>query len=207
MSITCEKLVERHPDSWEQATVHPFLEACQSGKIQPKQFNTWLVQDYLFVIEFTRLLAKTLANAPPEHFDVLLGGLSAIKEELNWFQVKAKERGLDLESEKQQTCQAYCEYMQKVGEMSYSVQAMVIWAIELAYNQAWQKPGKMAAPYDEFANRWGNSDFTEYVKQLEKQANQVLGKTDPETEKYLESAFVKIASLEKDFWQMAYNNE
>jgi len=206
MNITCQQLIERHADSWEQATIHPFLQACQSGKIQPQQFNTWLVQDYLFVIEFTRLLAKTLANAPAEHFDVLLGGLSAIKDELNWFQVKAKERNLDLNVEKQQTCQAYCEYMQKVGEMSYPVQAVVIWAIELAYNQAWQKPGTMVSPYNEFAERWGNTGFTEYVKQLEKQANQALAEVDQETSKYLESAFVKIASLEKDFWQMAYKN-
>ncbi|MDR9404163.1 MAG: TenA family transcriptional regulator, partial [Halothece sp. Uz-M2-17] len=115
-------------------------------------------------------------------------------------------RDLNLEIEKQETCQAYCEYMQKVGEMSYPVQAMVIWAIELAYNQAWQKPRQMVPPYDEFADRWGNTHFTDYVKQLEKQANQALYEADQETQKYLESAFVKIASLEKNFWQMAYNN-
>jgi len=206
MNITCQQLIERHADSWKQATIHPFLQACQSAKIQPQQFNTWLIQDYLFVIEFTRLLAKTLANAPAEHFDVLLGGLSAIKDELNWFQVKAKERNLDLNVEKQETCQAYCKYMQKVGNMSYPVQAVVIWAIELAYNQAWQQPGTMVPPYNEFAERWGNTGFTEYVKQLEKQANQALAEVDQETSKYLESAFVKIASLEKDFWQMAYKN-
>jgi len=205
MSITCRQLIERHANSWQQATIHPFLQACQSGKIQPQQFNTWLVQDYLFVIEFTRLLAKTLANAPVEHLNVLLGGLSAIGDELNWFEAKAKERNLDLNAEKQQTCQAYCEYMEKVGQMSYPVQATVIWAIELAYNQAWQQPGVMVAPYNEFAERWGNTNFTEYVKQLEKQANQALDDVDQETSKYLESAFVKIASLEKDFWQMAYN--
>jgi len=90
--------------------------------------------------------------------------------------------------------------------MSYPVQAVVIWAIELAYNQAWQKPGTMVSPYNEFAERWGNTGFTEYVKQLEKQANQALAEVDQETSKYLESAFVKIASLEKDFWQMAYKN-
>lgn len=206
MNITCKQLIERHVASWEEAIVHPFLQECQSGKIQPQQFNTWLTQDYLFVLEFTRLLAKTLANAPPEHFDVLLGGLSAIKDELNWFQAKAKERDLDLNVSKQQTCLAYCEYMEKVGEMSYPLQAMVVWAIELAYNQAWQRPGKMVAPYDEFAQRWGNSDFTEYVKLLEKQANEVLSDVDAESIKYVEAAFVKIASLEKDFWQMAYHN-
>jgi thiaminase/transcriptional activator TenA len=207
MSITCQQLIANHTEPWKQATVHPFLQECQSGKIQPQQFNTWLVQDYLFVVEFTRLLAKTLANAPVKHYDVLLGGLSAIKDELNWFQAKAQERNLDLNVPRQQTCQAYCEYMQRVGEMPYPLQAMVIWAIELAYNQAWQQPGKMVSPYDEFAQRWGNADFTEYVKLLEKQADQALSNLDGETQQQAESAFLKIADLEKDFWQMAYNTQ
>lgn len=206
MSITCQQLIQRHSNSWEQAIIHPFLKACQSGEIKLQQFNTWLVQDYLFVVEFTRLLAIALANAPVNHFDVLLGGLSAIKDELNWFQLKAEERNLDLNIPKQQTCQAYCQYMQQVATMAYPVQATVIWAIEFAYNQAWQQPGDMVAPYDEFAQRWGNPEFTQYVKQLENQADQALSNVDQETANQAESAFLNIATLEQDFWQMAYQN-
>ena len=56
--------------------------------------TTWcgVVQDYLFVREFVRFAALLLSKAPPEHFDVLLGGLAALKDELAWFQV----RGLTL---------------------------------------------------------------------------------------------------------------
>jgi len=46
----------------------------------------------------------------------------------------------------------------------------------------------------------------QYVKQLEKQADQVLSEADQQTVKQAESAFVKIATLEKDFWQMAYSS-
>ncbi|MFW6315839.1 MAG: TenA family transcriptional regulator [Cyanobacteriota bacterium] len=204
MSITCQQLIQAHQESWEQATVHSFLTECQSGKIKPSQFNTWLVQDYLFVVQFTRFLATTIANAPVPHFDVLLGGMSAIKDELNWFQEKAQERNLDLSTERQQTCQAYCEYLHDLQQMAYPVQAVALWAIEFAYNQAWQKPGAMVSPYDEFAQRWGNPDFTEYVKLLEKQADEALAEVDSEMEKQVKATFVKIASLEKDFWQMAY---
>lgn len=207
MSITCQQLIQHYQQSWEQATVHPFLKECQSGKIKPEQFNTWLVQDYLFVVEFTRFQAQVLANAPVKHFDIILGGLATIKDELNWFQEKASERELDLNTSKQQTCQAYCQYLEKLSEMSYPIQAMALWAIELAYNQAWQKPGEMVAPYHEFAQRWGNIQFTEYVKLLEQQADEVLADTDQEMDKHIASAFIKIASLEKDFWQMAYQGK
>ncbi|MGL4622630.1 MAG: TenA family transcriptional regulator, partial [Chroococcidiopsis sp.] len=67
MSLTCQQLLQKHPQAWQEATIHPFLKQCQQGTIQPQQFNTWLVQDYLFVIDFTRFLARILAIAPPHN--------------------------------------------------------------------------------------------------------------------------------------------
>ena len=203
MTITCDQLLEKHTQAWRAATVHPFLTQCQLGTIQPEQFNTWLVQDYLFVLEFTRFVARVLANAPTHHFEILLSGLSALKDELIWFKAKAEERQLTLSSEPQVTCSQYCEYLKLVAALPYEVQASTLWAIELAYNQGGQLPGTMPEPYAEFAQRWGNQDFTEYVKFLEQLANEVLSMAEQTTQAQAESAFLKIASLEKDFWSMA----
>ncbi|AFY75583.1 MAG: TenA family transcriptional regulator [Hydrococcus sp. C42_A2020_068] len=205
MTLTCQQLLQNHPQVWQQATVHPFLEQCHLGTIQPQQFNTWLVQDYLFVVEFTRFVARVLANAPQEHFDVILDGLSALKDELIWFEAKAAERKLNLKTQKQATTTEYSQYMAQTNEMPYPVQATAFWAIELAYNQAWQLPGTMPEPYAEFANRWGNPGFTEYVKLLEKQADEALATACDRIQKQAESAFIQIACLEKDFWNMAFD--
>ena len=207
MSITCDRLLEKHAQVWRAATVHPFLTQCQLGTIQPKQFNTWLVQDYLFVIEFTRFVARVLANAPTHHLDILLSGLNALSDELIWFKVKAEERQLNLSTEPQATCSKYCEYLKLVASMPYAVQATTLWAIELAYNQGWQLPATMPEPYAEFAHRWGNRDFTEYVKLLEQLANEVLSTADETIQAEAESAFFKIARLEQDFWSMAMANK
>gem|GEM_PF-6766471 len=64
------------------------------------------------------------------------------------------------------------------------------WAIKLAYNQGWQLPGQMSEPYNEFAQRWGNPGFTEYVTLLEKQANQVLPEASESIQQQAESAFL-----------------
>ena len=208
MPLTCSQLLQNHPALWQDATVHPFLTQCCSGEIQAQQFNTWLLQDYLFVLDFTRMAARLLAAAPVHHFDILLGGLVALKDELTWFQVKAAERGLELPTDllaaKQPTCMEYCEYIASLSDAAYSVQATAFWAIELAYNQGWQLPGSMVPPYDEFANRWGNAGFTEYVKQLEQQANQDLELASEEVQQQAKRAFLEIVRHEKAFWQMAY---
>lgn len=205
MSLTCKQLLQKHPQVWHEATVHPFLEQCKLGTIKLQQFNTWLVQDYLFVVDFTRMVGRVLAIAPPDHFDVILSGLAALKDELNWFKAKASERQLNLGIQKQPTCTEYCEYMHRFAAMPYPVQATALWTIELAYNQGWQLPGAMPEPYTEFANRWGSSGFTEYVNLLEQQADESLQSASDTIREQAEAAFLNIARLEKDFWQMAFN--
>ncbi len=205
MNITCQNILKNNEHLWHEATVHPFLESCKQGTITPEQFNTWLVQDYQFVVEFTRMLARILAVAPRHHFDLLLGGLTALKDELNWFQVKAAERDLSLDVAKQTTCEEYSQFMESLTLTPYPVQATGLWAIELAYNQGWQLPGPMPEPYTEFADRWGNPGFTDYVKLLEKQADEGLVNASESLQKEAQQTLITVAHFEKAFWQMAFN--
>ena len=85
--MSCEKMFERHQSAWLSAFNHAFLRECKHGTISKQQFDAWLAQDYLFVREFTRLAATLLTRAPYADFDVLLGGLVALRDELSWFQV------------------------------------------------------------------------------------------------------------------------
>lgn len=205
MALTCQQLLDRHSQLWHNATHHPFLDQCAAGTIKPEQFNTWLVQDYLFVVEFTRMQAQVVRVAPAEHLDILLAGMVAIKDELNWFQAKATERSLTLTAKRQLTCLEYCDFMHSIASAPYAAQAIALWSIELAYNQGWQQPGTIPAPYDEFANRWGNPDFTAYVDLLAQQADAALANASSTVQQQAEDAFAQIARLEQAFWQMAFN--
>lgn len=205
--LSCKSLLEKHREAWDSATRHPFLNDCKSGVIKESQFNTWLVQDYLFVTEFTRMAARLLSAAPVSHFDTILGGLAALKDELNWFRQKAAQRNLDLNTPMQKTCKRYCEFMENLSLEPYAVQAVAFWAIELAYNQAWQIPGPMVKPYDEFADRWGNPEFTAYVSLLEKQADEALAKSNQIEQTRAEEVFLQVAELERLFWQMAFEGK
>ena len=202
--LTCDRLLSAHPKDWQAATVHPFLQQCQQGTIAADQFNTWLVQDYLFVTEFTRMAAQLLSAAPVSHFDTLLSGLAAIKDELLWFEVKAAERKLSLAALPQPTCQTYCQFMADLARQPYPVKATGFWAIELADNQGWQRHSPMLEAYAEFADRWGNAAFTTYVELLAQQADSALQNADSTSQAEAEDTFLTVATLEKDFWQMAY---
>ncbi|MEB3291195.1 MAG: TenA family transcriptional regulator [Leptolyngbya sp.] len=204
MTLTCKDLVTIHAEAWQRATVHSFLTGCQAGTITTAQFNTWLVQDYLFVKAFTRMVGKMLSAAPDHHLDVLLAGLVALKDELLWFQAKVEERGLNLEAPRQATCAQYCDFMAGLVLEPYPVQAAALWAIEAAYNQGWQKNSPMPAPYAEFADRWGNTGFTDYVQRLATQADESLAQASDHTQALVSTTFLRIANLETAFWQMAF---
>ena len=207
MTLTCNRLLATHAELWHDATVHPFLVQCQQGQIRPEQFNTWLVQDFHFVLGFTRLAASLLQSAPADHMDLLLGGMGFLKDELLWFQKKASDRQLSLAQPLQPTCKAYCQFMEALRQRPYPVKAAGFWAIERAYNQAWQEHSPMVPAYAEFADRWGNAAFTDYVKQLAVQADEALAESDTDTQIAAEAVFVRVAELEKDFWQMAFSTD
>ncbi|MGB3201312.1 MAG: TenA family transcriptional regulator [Nodosilinea sp.] len=204
MPLTCQSLLQTHPAAWEKATTHPFLVGCHSGTLLPTQFNTWLGQDFLFVKAFTRMVGRILGAAPDDHIDGLLAGLGALKDELLWFEAKAAERSLNLATPAQTTCQRYCEFMASLAIAPYPVQATALWAIEYAYNQGWQLPGPMPEPYTEFADRWGNPGFTDYVRLLAAQADDALAAANSTVSAQAETAFLRVAELEAAFWQMAF---
>ena len=204
MAVTCDQFIARHAKAWEEATRHPFLEGCRTGTIDHGQFATWLVQDYLFVVEFTRFAARVLTTAPVEHFDVLLNGLTALRDELSWFRAHAGERGLQLAIPQRAGCAQYCRFMDRLAQAPYPVQATAFWAIEAVYNHAWQNASPMVAPYDEFARRWGSAEFGAYVERLRRQADEALGAAPGAERAQAEAEFLEILKLERVFWQMAF---
>jgi thiaminase/transcriptional activator TenA len=54
------------------------------------------LQDYLYVRGFVTFAGGVLASAPDKHIEVLLGGIGALTDEINWFRTKAQERGIEL---------------------------------------------------------------------------------------------------------------
>ncbi|MCF2148863.1 hypothetical protein IQ276_021025 [Desmonostoc muscorum LEGE 12446] len=53
-------------------------------------------------------------------------------------------------------------------------------------------------PYNEFSQLWRNAGFTEYVKHLEQQADEILQTTSVAIGHQSETAFLKVSQLDKD---------
>ncbi len=197
-------LLERHPEEWLAATRHPFLEAVGDGTFPVGAFEAWLVQDYLFVSDLLVFQARLLARTPRSAQAVVAGGLVAIEAEICWFEEKAAERGLNLETPRHPTTAAYEDLMKGLDHEPYPVSVTALWAIEQAYLDAWRVAAPGHPDYREFVEHWTTEEFADYVAGLREAAAAALEVADESERKQSEAAFLDVARLEKDFWEMAW---
>jgi thiaminase len=209
--VTTQSLLRKYSAQWDAAVRHPFVSACGDGDVYPGDFDMWVAQDYLFVLQFSRMAGRLLGAAPNVHLiDLLLGGLAALQAELQWFRGLASRRNIDLSwaesAQPHATNKRYQEFMEATGQRDFAVQMVAFWAIEKVYNQAWreQEGGKKGGQYEECVARWGSPEFAEYVLQLEAAADNALSGVNEGSElaAEVEQTFLSVAELEVHFWEM-----
>ena len=195
-------LISRHPEAWQGATRHPFLDSLRDGTLPQEAFEAWLVQDYLFVGDLLVFQARLLARAPRPAQGILAGGLVAVEDELGWFEARARERGLGLADTRHPTTEAYRDLLRVLDKDPYPVAITALWAMERAYLEAWGSAAPGHQDYHPFVEHWTTPEFAGYVAGLEGAADAVL-EADGASAARVEAAFLEVASVERDFWEMA----
>lgn len=202
--MTPQTLLDRHPDLWERATRHPFLDGVRQGTLPEAAFRRWLVQDYHFVRGLLQAQACVLAAAPRPDQRVLASGLVALVDELDWFERHASQRGLSLDAALHPTCQEYVEFLVGLRHGPYAAQITALWACERAYLDAWTGARPGAEPYGEFVEHWTQPGFRQYVAALEEASGRALRSAPPADREAAEWAFRRVAELERRFWEMTW---
>ena len=59
-----ERLRRRVEPIWEAQHQHPFVRGVGAGTLELERFQVWVRQDYLFLIDYGRLLALAAARSP-----------------------------------------------------------------------------------------------------------------------------------------------
>ena len=195
-------LISRHPEAWQGATRHPFLDSLRDGTLPQEAFEAWLVQDYLFVGDLLVFQARLLARAPRPAQGILAGGLVAVEDELGWFEARARERGLGLADTRHPTTEAYHDLLRVLDKDPYPVAITALWAMERAYLEAWGSAASGHPDYHPFVEHWTTPEFAGYVAGLEGAADAAL-EADGASAARVEAAFLEVASVERDFWEMA----
>jgi thiaminase len=201
---TCNELLLRHAFLWKEATRHPFLDGVRDGSLPSAAFETWLVQDYHFVAAALGFQAWVLGRAPRVDQRVLVNGLSALVEELDWFEGLARASELSLAVSPQPAGRAYAAFLAGLHDAPYVAGVATVWAIERAYLEAWNGVRPGAARYRAYVEHWTTPEFASYVDSLAVAADRALADASPAEARAAEAAFVATAQHERAFWQMAF---
>ena len=192
--MSAAELPLRHGAAWRAATIHPFLEGVRSGELPEAAFRTWLRQDHLFVGDLLAFQARLLARAPRAAQRVLASGVVGLESELTWFEGIAARDGVELGGPRHPATEAYRAHLEDLQEQPVEVALTALWAVELAYLEAWRGAAPGAPRYREYVEHWTQPEFAGYVADLE--ANAIASPA-------AEAAWLRVVELERAFWDMA----
>jgi thiaminase/transcriptional activator TenA len=222
-SVT-SRLIARVPEAWAAYVEHPFVGALANGTLPETAFRHYLVQDYIFLIHFSRAWALSAFKADSiediRQGAAVLSGL--INDEIRLHVEYCAGYGLDEKAmaaaPEANANMAYTRFVMERGLAGDMLDLLVALApCVVGYGEIGRRlkadPGtKMEGnPYVSWIEMYAGEEYGEVVttavRQLERVARERLG-DDPSASPRWPSLlrdFEKACWLEADFWQMGWD--
>lgn len=213
-----EQLKTAAAAEWRAYTEHPFTEGLAKGSLAEAAFRHYLVQDYLFLIEFARAYALAVYKSPQlADMREAAGGLSAILDvEMNLHIKLCAGWGLsptDLEQAPPASeMLAYTRYVLDAGmrgdllALKVALAPCVIGYAEIATRLA-ARPNALAAnnPYSVWIAEYAGGPYREVAANARAQLDGLAKRyVTPAREAELIAIFREATRLEADFWEMGW---
>jgi thiaminase (transcriptional activator TenA) len=213
-----ERLKKEASAEWRAYTEHPFTDGMADGSLPESAFRHYLVQDYLFLIEFARAYALAVYKSP-ELADMreAAAGLSAILDvEMNLHVKLCAGWGLspdDLErAAPASEMLAYTRYVLDAGmrgdllALKVALAPCVIGYAEIATRLA-AKPDANAAnnPYRVWIAEYAGAPYQEVAANARAHLESLAERyVTPARGAELIAIFREATRLEADFWEMGW---
>ncbi|HLR52598.1 MAG TPA: thiaminase II [Candidatus Avamphibacillus sp.] len=214
-----DRLWKRVEPIWNSYLEHPFVKGLGEGWLEEDKFKHWLKQDYVYLVEYSRLFALGSAKANDlktmTAFAKLLHG--TLEMEMNLHREYASRFDIsrdDLEAtEAGATTTAYTSYMLNVSQRGgvENVVASVLacaWSYNFIGKTLATWPGALEHDmYGRWVKMYSSAEFTEIAEDCKNLINE-LTQDKPERDlASLEEIVVKTSYFEYMFWSMAENEE
>jgi thiaminase/transcriptional activator TenA len=210
-----EELREAAAQIWEAQHEHPFVRGIGDGTLDPERFRFYVRQDYLFLIEYARLLALACARAPRlslmERFADL--AQATLRTEMELHRAYAAEWGIareQLEAEPiAPATRAYADFILRtaaLGDFGELVGALLpcMWG----YNELGRRLAERGRPANELYARWidmyAGDDFTQLASWCREVCDETAAEAGGEGRSRMREAFVESSRHELAFWDAAW---
>ncbi|MFD2213267.1 thiaminase II [Metabacillus endolithicus] len=211
-----QRLYEKVLPIWESNHNHPFVKGMGNGTLEKDKFRFYMIQDYLYLIEYAKVFALGAVKATDLHtmgrFAALLN--STLNEEMELHRQYAKKFGItteELEEAKPSpTTLAYTHYMLHVsqnGTLAELVSALLpcMWSYwEIGKDLKKIEGASEHEFYGEWITMYASDEFGQLATWCIELIDELSeGKSESELVK-LEEIFLNTTRFEYMFWDMAY---
>lgn len=217
MTLT-DELYEAARPIWDAQVDHPFVRGIGRGELPEGVFERWVLQDYRFLIEFSRVFGWAAAKADRlESMSWYAGVLNlTLNTEMALHREYASRFGLSaevLESEPMwPTTRAYTDFLVRTaadGDLADLVAALLPCAWGYVY--VGQKLAKADMPDDQrFADwirQYSSPEFEAAAGWLRSEMNRLGDGATAEKRRRLRDLFLTSSRYELQFWEMCWQGE
>lgn len=216
MTFTNE-LYEKGKAIWQAQVEHPFVQGIGYGNLDKEKFRFYMVQDYLYLIEYAKLFAigalKSSDVDDMRHFTTLQDAI--LNYEMKLHIDYCKQFGITEQELKEakpaETMLAYTHYMlhqSQNGGVAELLAALLpcVWG----YHYIGVEISKIDGAKDhEFYGNWvkmyESEEFGNLSIWLRDKLNDTVAYKSEEEKKRLEEIFLTTSKYEFMFWEMAWN--
>jgi thiaminase/transcriptional activator TenA len=203
---------------WQAQHDHPFVRGIGSGHLAPEKFAFWLRQDYVFLIEYGRLLALAAARAPDLPTMRRLADLlqATLTVEMDLHRSYVSEFGIteaDLAAEPMApTTRAYTDFLLRtaaLGDFPELVAALLpcMWGFSEVGRRLAAGPLPADARYARWIEMYAAPEFAALADWCRALLDRVATELPAEASSRVESAFLTSSRYEYLFWEMAERGE
>jgi len=213
-----ERLRQQAAEIWEAQHRHPFVQGIGDGTLELKKFKFWVRQDYVFLIEYARLLALAAARSPDLKTMMRFAALlkETVETEMSLHRGYAAEFHITHEELAREspapTTRAYTDFLLRVATTGDFMElAAALLPCMWAFSEIGLRLAAQSKPSDERYAKWiamySSSEFAELAEWCRELVDGLAAGLPERELLKMEAAFLTSSRYELQFWEMAWKME
>ena len=212
--------IENQTLSIRQAILeHPFITGIGDGTLPVDRFKYYVIQDYVYLIDYSRALAIASARAIDLQDMSWFAGLldETLNQEMALHRSYCQEFGINLQElesvEPASTTKSYTNFLLKTAyQGSFGELVASLLPCQWGYWEIGDHLLKRGLPtsaplYAQWIKMYTSEEFTELAHQIREMADRIGGGAGLAEQAAMRQAYTDSVRLEHRFWDMAYGLE
>lgn len=203
---------------WEADLKHPFVRGIADGSLPKEKFKFYLIQDYLFLLDYSRVFAYGAIKAHDEATMALFAKLlnETLNTEMDLHRGYSEKFGItpaEMESAPvAPTTHAYTRHLLHVAQTGTlgDVIAGVLpcqWGYAEIGTTLAEQGGSPEPLYQEWIDMYASAEFLALGEWLRNLLNEITENSSPIEKERIQRNFLLSSRYEYLFWEMAWSQE